>query len=393
MNTKKERLSIPQQEYSHRIAKVQQAMKEAGIDVILTHSCGCESANSRYLTGFWAVFDFVGILIPREGKAQLLTGGPESYDFAKDFACVDEVTIHPLYVETSAPVWDRKTENNGFRKILDGIREYLPVKTVGIANSNIMPQAIMEDLMKTLDGAKLVTADELIMKVRWLKSDAEIALLRKAFSITEESMKKAVEIVRPGVCEWEVEAAWTANAFSMGAEGTSYYGWCTSGERMFQSLCQSSDRAFQQNDAVQISFGAKYNGYCGNMCRPVILGDIAPEKERLIQTALDCMLECIEIVGPGVPFSRIYDAFMASLQRHGYAGCNLYGPAHGTGMQECEGPWVDNRTALTMEPNMVFNVDIWIAKDGFGTRFEDGVLITPTGAELLTNWRQEIIRV
>ena len=99
----KERMTIPRNEYDERISKIQEAMKEQDIDLLITHACECESATVRYLSNFWAVFDFVGILVPREGKPILLTGGPESYDFA-DTVCTDrrDVRIHPMYVETSA---------------------------------------------------------------------------------------------------------------------------------------------------------------------------------------------------------------------------------------------------------------------------------------------------
>ena len=95
---------------------------------------------------------------------------------------------------------------------------------------------------------------------------------------------------------------------------------------------------------------------------------------------------------PGVPFASVYDTFQARLRKEGFEGLTLYGPAHGTGMQECEGPWVDNRTGMVLEPNMVFNVDIWIADNEFGVRFEDGVLVTETGLEQLTTWNRGAIR-
>ncbi len=84
------RLSIPGWEYDQRIANVQKEMAREEIDVLIAHACECESANVRYLTNFWAVFDFAGVLVPREGKPILLTGGPESYDFAKEFARIDD---------------------------------------------------------------------------------------------------------------------------------------------------------------------------------------------------------------------------------------------------------------------------------------------------------------
>jgi Xaa-Pro aminopeptidase len=161
---------------------------------------------------------------------------------------------------------------------------------------------------------------------------------------------------------------------------------------MYQSLCKSSERIIGDDDVVQLSFGAKYQGYCGNMCRPVILGSIDKKREGMIKTALDCLNETKELMKPDVPFAKVYDVFQARLEREGYKGLNLYGPAHGTGLQECEGPWVDNRGELILKPGMVFNIDIWIADDDFGVRFEDGVIVTQSGLECFTTIPDEAVR-
>jgi Xaa-Pro aminopeptidase len=94
---------------------------------------------------------------------------------------------------------------------------------------------------------------------------------------------------------------------------------------------------------------------------------------------------------PGVPFADVYNTFQARLEKAGYKGLNLYGPAHGTGLQECEGPWVDNRSGLILKPNRAFNIDVWIADNEFGIRFEDGVVITEDGIEHMTSIPNEAI--
>jgi Xaa-Pro aminopeptidase len=385
------RLYIPKEEYLDRIKRVQKRMQGEDIDILLTHACECESANVRYLSGFWAVFDFVGVLIPREGNAILLTGGPESYDFAVEFSNIDDVRIHPLYVETCAPEWDKPTNPYDFKMILDELREKFPIRKVAIANSNTMPHKIFEDLRKGVGNAEIVEADDLIIKERVFKSPQEIKLLREAYRITEEAMKQTIEYMRPGMREWELEAKWRSVAYTMGAEGTSYPIWVTSGDKTYQSLCQSSERVIGENEMVQLTFGAKYNGYCGNMCRPVIIGKIPKEHEKLISVSLECLNETLEIMKPGVSFAEVYDKFQARLQKNGFFGVNLYGPAHSTGLQECEEPWVDNRGDWVLAPNMVFNVDIWLSDGVYGVRYEDGVIVTESGLDILTNYGRELL--
>lgn len=389
----KERMIIRKSEYLERITKVQQEMDKADIDLLVTHACECESANVRYLSNFWAVFDFVGILVPRCGNAILLTGGPESYDFAVQFSQIDDIRIHPMYVETAAPEWDKPTDSFDFSMILDEIRSRIPVKTIGIANTNIIPHAIMKDIEKGAEGAKFVEAQFIMNAARLIKSESEIAVLREAYRITEQAFIDTLGMVSPGVREWELEANWRGSAYKMGAEGTGYPIWVTSGDTTYQSLSKSTDKLIKNDSMVQFSVGAKYGGYCGNLCRAVVLGKIPQKHEDMIRVSLDSLNETIEIMKPGVAFASVYDRFQKRLADNGFTGLNLYGPAHGTGLQECEGPWVDNRTDSVLEPGMVFNVDVWIADERYGVRFEDGLVITESGIEEFTNYRREVIRL
>jgi Xaa-Pro aminopeptidase len=385
------RNAIPKEEYANRIETIQASMEKKDYDAYIVHCCECEAANVRYLSNFWSVFDFVGVIIPRKGKPVFLTGGPESCEYAKQFAIIDDIRIHPFYVETSAPEWDKPTNPWDYKKLFDEIRSRFPLKRIAIGNTNTIPYRIMQDIIAGAPEAEIVNDDELIMRTRWIKSQSEIALLREAYRITDEAARAAIEVIKPGIREWEIEAAWRSKIYGMGAEGTSYPIWITSGPYMYQSLSKSTDRVIEKDDVVQLSLGAKYQGYCGNLCRPVLTGNPGSKKQDMIRTAKECLDETFSLMGPGVPFADIYNTFQAHLEKEGFKGLNLYGPAHGTGLQECEGPWIDNRGNLRLEKNMAFNIDIWIADDEFGVRFEDGVLVGENGMERLTSIPAEAI--
>jgi Xaa-Pro aminopeptidase len=127
------------------------------------------------------------------------------------------------------------------------------------------------------------------------------------------------------------------------------------------------------------------------MCRGIVLGSIPQKQLRMMLVCLDCMNDCISKMRPGVEYAEVYNKFRSKLKRYGFEGLNLYGPAHGTGLQEVDGPWVDNRGSMVFEPNMVFNIDIWIADTEYGIRYEDGVLVTESGLEQLSSFGREII--
>ncbi|MDU7030561.1 M24 family metallopeptidase [Robinsoniella peoriensis] len=380
----KERITIPHEEYAQRLKKIQKAMKQDNLDIIIMHACECESANIRYISNVWTVFDFIGGIVPKEGEAILLTGGPESYDLVKQNSHIKDVRVHPKYVETSAPEWDKPTNVYGYTKIFKELSQNFMIKKIGIANSNIIPNIIVNEIREAAPDAEIVNADDLIMKVRWMKSKQEIEMLREAYRITDQAVRDTLKMIKEGVREWEIEAEWRASAYKMGAEGVGYPIWVTSGPTTFQSLCRSSERIILGNEMIQLTLGAKFGGYCGNLCRPVVVGHLPERHMNMIKVAAECLSETIKTMGPGVAFSTVYDVFQKHLEKEGFKGLSLYGPAHGTGMQECEGPWVDNRSGMVLMPGMVFNIDIWIADHEYGVRFEDGIVITDVGVERLT---------
>ena len=382
---------IPKEEYRQRVEKVQEEMRKRELDLIVTYSSECESANSRYLADFWPFFDFSGVVIPVEGEAILLTGGPESLEFAKQFSKIDDIRVHPMFVETSAPEWVPKVNEINFSSLIPDISRGRKISKVGIAGSNIFPQPIYDDLKAGCDGAEIVPADDILLKVRSIKSDNEIKILEEAYRITEEATKAAFDYAEEGKAEWEIEARAQSVMYTLGAEGTSYPIWVCSGPNTNQSLCRSTDKKIKKNELVQLTFGAKYKGYCGNLCRPFVIGTPQGKVKKLMEVGLEAEERAIKDIGPGVKAADVYRVFNEILDKYGYGSFALYGPAHGTGMQECEGPWLDDKTGLVIQPNMVFNVDIWLSDGEIGLRYEDGIVVTKTGVKELTSYKREII--
>ncbi len=381
---------LPSSEYADRVKRLQAELVKDNLDVFVGYSSECESASTRYLAGFWPFFDFAGIVVPQKGEAVLVTGGPESLEFAKAFAKVPKISVNPLFVETSAPEWVPHVTGESFAQLIPRICGGTP-KRVGIGNWNIFPQMLWEDLQKAVPGAEFVPADDALLRVQMVKTDAEIPYIVESYRITEEAMKAALAAAKPGVREWELEAIARSKMVLMGAEGTSYPAWVCSGPHSPLSLCRSDDRAIQQGDLVQLTFGAKYMGYCGNMCRPFVLGQPPAPAKRLMEVALEAMDYAISTIKPGIVAKDMFQGYYDILARYGYQDFTLYGPAHGTGSSEVEGLWLSASADFVIQKNMLFNVDIWLSDGTYGLRYEDGILVTETGVRELTSYRRELI--
>jgi Xaa-Pro aminopeptidase len=385
-------LMIPDSDYERRIARLQEEMGKANLDVLVTYSSESESASSRYLADFWPFFDFAGVVVPREGAAALITGGPESFEFAKQFSRIKNIHIHPLFVETSAPDWVPKVEYEDFKSILASVCKKSS-RRIGVTDWNIFPHPIFLDLQKAAGDAEIVPADDVLLRVKIIKSEYEMAVIRKAYWITEQAMIDALSSVDEGQAEWEIEAQAHITMREMGAEGTPYPLWVCSGPNTHQSLCRSTNRRIKANELVQLTFGAKYMGYCGNMCRPFAIGKVPDKARKLMSVALEAFEGALCDIRPGVAAKKVFKNYHNTLARYGFEEFTLYGPAHGTGSAEVEGLWLGKGSDLVIQPGMQFNIDIWLNDGEYGLRYEDGILVTESGLEELTSYRREIIEL
>lgn len=381
---------LPAKEYTNRIGRLQTELRTAGLDCLVGYSSESESATTRYLAGFWPFFDFAGIIVPAEGKAMLITGGPESFEFAKQFSQVPEIRINPLLVETSAPEWVPKVHGESFKTLLPEACGRMP-KHIAVANWNIFPEVLFDDLRSAAPKAEFVPGDDLLLRVQMIKTDAEIPYIVEAYRITETAMKAALRAAKAGKREWELEAVARSKMVLSGAEGMAYPAWVCSGPHTPLSLCRSTERPIRAGELVQLTFGAKFMGYCGNMCRPFAIGSMPKPARRLAEVALQAMDYAITHIKPGARGCDLYSGYYEILARHGYEQFTLYGPAHGTGTSEVEGLWLSKSADFVIQPNMLFNVDIWLSDGRYGLRYEDGVLVTQSGVRELNRYRREVI--
>ena len=381
---------LPASEFERRVHAVQESLQKHRIDLLITYSSEGESASCRYLTDFWPFFDFASVLVPAEGSTALVTGGPESFDYAETVSRAEKIFINPLYVEVSAPQWVQGGEGENFKEIFSKVCTRTP-KRIGITDWSIFPSQIMVQIREAAPDAQIIPADDILLGVRAVKSDIEIPYIEKAFSIAEEAMKAAVAAVTEGIAEYEIEAAARIRMLELGAEGVPYPPWVCSGENTVYSLCRSSERRIRPGDLVQCTIGSKYLGYCGNMCRAFSYGPIPDAARTLMEAVLESTEYALSTIKPGVRASDVFAGYYRILEKYGYEKFTLYGPAHGTGYYEVEGLWLSKEAQFIIQENMLFNIDIWLSDGTYGMRFEEGVIVTEKGVRELNPAFREVM--
>ncbi|MCI9306781.1 MAG: aminopeptidase P family protein [Lachnospiraceae bacterium] len=378
-------VKIPREEYPARWEKVQRIMKTHGLDMILTYSderATYGNAYARYYADLQTHFEPVLILFLPD-RDPLLLVGPETDGYATERSAIKDIIV---LSEFSA-----EDEDYPFSVVVplkDVIRKYIPgdPKKVGFAPKVHMGAAIYEAMLKACSTAEIIEADKLIEPMRGIKSESEIAVIRKAYEIAEIGMKAAIDALKPGITERELAAE---AEYVMRRAGAECYGIdpiIASGPNVKHILARTTTRTIEENDAVIITLAPRYEGYHGAIARTVLLGNPRPE----IKTAVEAMIRAQETCGknllPGNVGSEVEAMGRKIMAEAGYEKNFMYSGLHSVGVIEFEPPILGPSSTTVIEKNMVISVDIPLFEDEVvgGMRLEEGYLITEDGPKKIS---------
>jgi len=375
---------IPIEEFKARVNKTQAAMAKENIDLLLAFSTESEPAYVRYYSDYWPSFETAAVLIPAEGKPALIAG-PESLTFASARTKIERVIQMMDFRESSQPEYPGSTLPNW----KDIIAEFKP-KKLGIAGWHMFPHSVMEDLRAAAGNCEIFNADEIIRPICIKKSENELNCLREAARISELGFKAVLENIKPGMTEAQLAGIATGAMLANGAESTGYPVWCCSGPNSTQAISRPTLREVKEGEIIHFSVGAKVSGYSASIGRPVVLGKCPDATKKFLGVGLDAMNMTIELMRAGTLASNVAKKVHGYITDQGYGHTLLYGPAHGCGQMECEFPFLETSSTFTLEENMVFMVDVFMAEQNMGFRWEDGVIVKNGAAEELSSYKRQL---
>lgn len=385
--------SIPLIEYKQRIEKVQKSMKAEGYDLLLAYGNEAEPQYVRYFSGYWPSFETAGVLIPAEGEAMLLIG-PESFTYASDRTKIEKVRLLKAFRESSEPEYPGKKLDT-FISVFAEVMGDRPIVRFGVAGLPLMTIGVYEALAEALGDVKIEKADDIVNKIRMIKTENELACMRAAAQITRKTFDYVLENIKVGMTEQQVVGLALGKMHELGAERESYPLWCLTGKGSNQAISRPRNKAIQKGDLTFIQIGARVDGYASTIGRAVVFGKATAEQKALIETGYKAQEMAIAMLKAGVPACEIAKAHIKNVTNMGYGDWLLYGPFHGNGTMEGEAPWVETTSDYLLEENMTFCADIFLGSNekGIGLRIEDVVRVTKDGAENLTNYPRKLFEL
>jgi Xaa-Pro aminopeptidase len=153
---------------------------------------------------------------------------------------------------------------------------------------------------------------------------------------------------------------------------------------------RAGERSLETGDLVVLDFGGLLHGYAVDMTRTIVVGGAGARERRLLEQVAEAQAAAFAAVAIGRPASEVDRAARAVLEREGLGDAFSHGTGHGLGLEVHERPRVARyRPEQPDEPlraGMVFTIEPGAYLDGWGgARIEDDVVVTPDGAEWLTD--------
>ncbi|WP_192182949.1 M24 family metallopeptidase [Mesorhizobium amorphae] len=380
-------LHFTKDEFASRLNRCRRKLQEQNLDGILLF----KQESMYYLTGFDRVgyLSFQTLFIGIDGSVTLLTRRPDAL-LARHNSIISDIEV-----------WIDRTGVNPaeeIRRILEarkmrGKRLGVEYHAVGLSTQRgKMLDAALEGFCHLQDASALV--DDL----RRVKSEAEIAYVRKAATLAEAMYAEANRLSVPGTFEGDIYAAMydvvMRNDGDPPGSGTWVLG---SGETAHLMRYQSGHRRLAENDLVTHEFGAAYRRYHACLMHCVVIGEVDPRHRAMFEACRNALDACKEVARPGHAFGTIFDTFAKTMSDVGFGHMifNACGYSLGASYPPswAEEPFMHTGNPLPIEPGMVLFPHLILIDQGAGLTMSLGetVLVTEGACEPLTHAPRELI--
>jgi methionyl aminopeptidase len=246
-----------------------------------------------------------------------------------------------------------------------------------------------------------------------IKSKREIEIMRQSSKIVATVLKEISEMVQPGMTTMDLDVYAEKRIREMGATPSfkGYHGFpaslCTSVNNEVVHGIPSRKKTIREGDVLKVDTGAFFQGFHGDSCITIAVGQVTPDAAKLIRIAEEALFKGIEQVKEGNCLLDLAGAIQDHVEANGFVVVEDF-TGHGVGRNLHEEPSVFNmrthqmpnvrlREGMTLAIEPIVNAgskktrilrDRWTAitiDRALSAQFEHTVLVTKTGYEILTD--------
>ena len=239
---------------------------------------------------------------------------------------------------------------------------------------------------------------KILKDLRAVKSALEIEITQKAIDITDNTFRKLLQFIKPGVMEYEIEAEIQHSFLTQRATGQAYGSIIASGDRARTLHYVENNQECKDGELILMDFGAEYGNYCADLTRTIpVNGKFGRRQKTVYNACLHLHHYAASILKPGISIidytEKIGDEATVIFQKIGllkkgdiknedpdnraYRKYLYHGISHHLGIDVHD---LGTRTA-PIKAGMVFTIEpgIYIEEEKMGIRIENNFWITRNG--------------
>jgi Xaa-Pro dipeptidase len=242
------------------------------------------------------------------------------------------------------------------------------------------PEAVYPDGSDVLSGLRL------------RKDKSEVEAMRRAVKIAQDALEATIPTMKIGMTEKAIAAELVIQLLRHGSDPDLPFAPIVSGgPNAANPHASPSDRKLQPGDLLVVDWGAGYEGYISDLTRTFAVEDVDEECRKIHKIVQEANAAGRAAGRPGVPCAAVDKATRDVIEQAGYGVYFTHRTGHGIGMEGHEEPYMRGDNMQLLEPGMAYTVEPGIyLPNRNGVRIEDNVVITETGADVLSDMTREI---
>lgn len=243
---------------------------------------------------------------------------------------------------------------------------------------------VLQKAQSRVPGTSLENMADLVPEMRRVKSDYEIERIQKAVDITGKGLVAAMQAVRPGLQEFQLQSL-VDHTYEM--EGAQFLGFSTIlawGPNATVLHYTKNNQVIDDSGLVLIDTGAAWEHYSADVTRTFPVGGKFSDREKelyeLVLKASDAAIKKVQV--GAYNHNDVHLTAKAILDEAGYGEYFIHSTGHFVGLDVHDAGNYD----LPFKPGVVVTVEpgIYIPEEGIGIRIEDVVLVTRDGPVVLS---------
>ncbi len=380
-----DRLAFSPEEYIRRYDVIRAAMERHDLDALLVRG----PENITYFSGYETpgYYKYHCVVVPKYGEPVFLL---------RDFEWINSPEFAWSTKIAKVYDWDHppSVTVNVLRQLgLDS------GKRIGVEKHGFFYTVDEhETLLADLPDNTYVDATEILWDTRMVKSDEEIAVMRKSAHLVDLAMQAGWDATRPGASGDDINAVVNKTLFENGGEYMGLPPFVLAGERSCLPHQTGGANRLADDDLMYFEISASKHRYTAALMRTIFVGNPKDEWVRAAEACIGAVEAALETIKPGATPHEADTAARAVTRKAGFGDYHRNRLGYSIGVSYPpdwgEGEIISLRQEehRPLVPGMTFHMPpLCLKYREFGIGFSESIVVTETGCERFSNLSREVV--